>query len=91
MSFAPGSTRLIGSVVKVEGTMSAKSVSVSGTTALAITVNYVFTYAIEPPGSRPTGCGFSRTSTAASNSRGGTIWATGSSRWISTIIGHAGG
>jgi hypothetical protein len=50
MSFAPGSTELIGSVVKVQGTMSAKSVSDSGTTALAITVNYLFTYAIEPPG-----------------------------------------
>ena len=50
VSFAPGSTRLIGSVVKVQGTMSAKSVSDSGTTALAITVNYLFTYAIEPPG-----------------------------------------
>jgi hypothetical protein len=50
MSFAPGSAQLVGSVVKVQGTMSAKSVSDSGTTALAVTVNYVFTYAIEPPG-----------------------------------------
>jgi hypothetical protein len=50
MSFAPGSAQLVGSVVKVQGTMSAKSVSESGTTALSITVNYVFTYAIEPPG-----------------------------------------
>ena len=49
-SFAPGSAKLIGGVIKVRGTMSAKSVSVSDTTALAITVNYVFAYAIEAPG-----------------------------------------
>jgi hypothetical protein len=49
-SFAPGSAKLIGSVIKVRGTMSAKSVYVSDTTALAITVNYVFAYAIESPG-----------------------------------------
>src|SRR5271170_699221 len=49
-SFAPGSAKLIGSVIKVRGTMSATSVSVSDTTALAITVNYVFVYAIERPG-----------------------------------------
>jgi hypothetical protein len=48
-SFAPGSTELIGSVIKVRGTMSAKSVRVTNTTALIITVNYVFAYAIEPP------------------------------------------
>jgi hypothetical protein len=48
-SFAPGSTELIGSVIKVRGTMSAKSVPVTNTTALLITVNYVFAYAIEPP------------------------------------------
>jgi hypothetical protein len=49
-SFAPGSAKLIGSVIKVRGTMSATSVSVSDTTALAVTVNYVFVYAIERPG-----------------------------------------
>ena len=49
-SFAPGSAKLIGSVIKVRGTMSAKSVYVSDTTALAITVNYLFVYAIERPG-----------------------------------------
>jgi hypothetical protein len=48
-SFAPGSTELVGSVIKVRGTMSAKSVPVRNTTALVITVNYVFAYAIEPP------------------------------------------
>ena len=50
MSFAPGSTELIGSVIKVEGTMSAKSVSYEGTTALAVIVNYLVAYPIEPPG-----------------------------------------
>jgi hypothetical protein len=48
-SFAPGSTELIGSVIKVRGTMSAKSARVTNTTELVITVNYVFAYAIEPP------------------------------------------
>jgi hypothetical protein len=48
-SFAPGSAELIG-VVKVQGSMSAKSVVFSGTTALAINVNYLFAYAVEPPG-----------------------------------------
>ena len=50
MSFAPGSTELVGSAIKVEGAMSAKSVSYEGTTALAVTVNYLTAYAIEPPG-----------------------------------------
>jgi hypothetical protein len=50
VSFAPGSTELIGSVIKVQGTMSAKSVSYEGTTALAVIVNYLVAYAIEPPG-----------------------------------------
>ena len=48
-SFAPGGTELVGSVIKVRGTMSAKSAHVTNTTALVITVNYVFAYAIEPP------------------------------------------
>jgi hypothetical protein len=48
-SFEPGTAELIGNAIKVRGTMSAKSVSLSGMTALAITVNYLFDYAIEPP------------------------------------------
>ena len=48
-SFAPGSAELIG-VIKVQGSMSAKSVVFSGTTALAINVNYLFAYAVEPSG-----------------------------------------
>jgi hypothetical protein len=48
-SFAPGSTELIGNVIKVHGTMSARPVRESGGVALAIVVNYIFAYAIEPP------------------------------------------
>jgi len=48
-SFAPGSAELIG-VIKVQGSMSAKSVVFAGSTALAINVNYLFAYAVEQPG-----------------------------------------
>ena len=48
-SFAPGSAELIGNVIKVHGTMSARAVRQSGTVVLAIEVNYIFGYAIEPP------------------------------------------
>jgi hypothetical protein len=48
-SFAPGSTDLIGNVIKVHGTMSARAVTRSGTVILAIEVNYLFAYAVEPP------------------------------------------
>jgi hypothetical protein len=49
-SFAPGSADLIGSVIKVHGSMSAQAVHDSGTIALAINVDYVFAYPVEPPG-----------------------------------------
>ena len=49
-TFAPGSVKIIGDVIKVHGTMSARIAHESGTTALAIDVNYLFAYAIEPPG-----------------------------------------
>lgn len=54
-SFAPGSTTFVTDTVKVRGSMSASEAkeSPSGTTVLRITVNYLFTYAIEPPG-KPT-------------------------------------
>ena len=48
-SFAPGSAELIGNVIKVHGTMSARAVRESGTVVLTIEVNYIFGYAIEPP------------------------------------------
>jgi hypothetical protein len=50
VSFAPGTTQLIGSVIKVHGTMSAHAVTVSGSPQLDIDVNYIFVYPIEPPG-----------------------------------------
>ena len=49
-SFAPGTTRLIGSVIKVRGTMSARAATVHGNKALDIDVNYRFVYPVEPPG-----------------------------------------
>jgi hypothetical protein len=49
-SFAPDSADLIGSVIKAHGSMSAKAVHASGTTVLAISIEYTFAYPIEPPG-----------------------------------------
>jgi hypothetical protein len=48
-SFAPGSTELIGDVIKVHGTMSARAARGSGDAVLAVDVNYLFSYAVEPP------------------------------------------
>lgn len=48
-SFAPGTTQLIGSVIKVTGTMSARPGSANGRKALIIDVNYIFVYPVEPP------------------------------------------
>jgi hypothetical protein len=48
-SFAPGTTALIGTVIKVHGTMSARSAVDQGSTILDIDVNYRFVYAVEPP------------------------------------------
>jgi hypothetical protein len=48
-SFAPGTTTLIGTVIKVHGTMSARSATDQGQTVLEINVNYRFVYAVEPP------------------------------------------
>jgi hypothetical protein len=49
-SFAPGSTKLIGSVIKVHGTMSAGIGQVNGHEVLRIHLDYVFVYPVEPPG-----------------------------------------
>ena len=50
MSFAPGSTQLIGSVIKANGTMHAKAIKGSdGQDELDISVDYTFVYPIEPP------------------------------------------
>ena len=48
-SFAPGSAELIGTVIKVHGTMSARAVTESGTPVLAVSVDYLFTYAVQSP------------------------------------------
>jgi hypothetical protein len=48
-SFAPGSTQLIGSVIKVTGTMSARPGYANGRKALIVEVNYRFVYPVEPP------------------------------------------
>jgi hypothetical protein len=50
-SFARGSTQLIGSVIKVTGTMSARPGYAQGRKALVIEVNYDFVYPVEPPSS----------------------------------------
>jgi len=50
VSFAPGSTVLIGPVIKVHGTMSVRATTYSGYKALEIQVNYRFVYPVEPPG-----------------------------------------
>ena len=50
MSFAPGTVSFVTNVVKVHGSMSAGTGALSGRTALRIAVDYLFAYAIEPPG-----------------------------------------
>jgi hypothetical protein len=49
-SFAPGSTQFVTTDVKVHGTMSASVAKESGTEVLRITVDYLFVFAVEPPG-----------------------------------------
>jgi hypothetical protein len=50
MQFAPGTTKLIGSAIKVQGSMQAKATTDShGQPVLEVDVNYLFTYAVEPP------------------------------------------
>jgi hypothetical protein len=50
MSFAPGSTQLIGTVIKVDGTMSARATVDQRQKVLAVDVSYRFVYPVEPPG-----------------------------------------
>lgn len=50
VSFAPGTTKLIGSVIKVHGTMSAHATTDSyGARILKVDVNYLIAYPVEPP------------------------------------------
>jgi hypothetical protein len=50
VSFAPGSTELVGSVIKVHGTMSATPGRDRTLPVLQINVDYLFVYAAEAPG-----------------------------------------
>jgi hypothetical protein len=89
-SFAPGSTELIGNVIKVHGTMSARPVRESGGVALAIVVNYIFAYAIEPPNDsanwmRLLDHQYGSFDFAPWDDPGGAL-----EPWDRTIIGHAG-
>jgi hypothetical protein len=49
-SFAPGSARFIGTVIKVYGTMNARATVDQGRKVLAVEVDYRFVYPVEPPG-----------------------------------------
>lgn len=49
MAFTPGSTHLIGSVIKVHGTMSAQTSVSDDQKELDVHVDYLFTYPVEPP------------------------------------------
>lgn len=49
-SFAPGRVSFVTAVIKVHGTMSAGTATESGTVVLRIRFDYLFVYAVEPPG-----------------------------------------
>jgi hypothetical protein len=49
-SFAPGTTSFVTTTVKVNGTMSAGETVLFGRKALRVKVDYLFVYAVEPPG-----------------------------------------
>ncbi|HTU73214.1 MAG TPA: hypothetical protein VMG38_06815 [Trebonia sp.] len=48
-SFAPGTAALVGSVIKVHGTMTARATTDQGNPVLAVEVNYRIVYPVEPP------------------------------------------
>jgi hypothetical protein len=49
-SFFPGSAEFVGNVIKVHGVMTARTAKEAAGTVLAIQVNYIVGYAVEPPG-----------------------------------------
>lgn len=53
MAFPPGDAQLIGNVIKVHGTMQARSATKDGQSVLDVTTDYIFVYPVEPP-RRPT-------------------------------------
>lgn len=89
-SFAPGSAELIGNVIKAHGVMSAQTAREAGGVVLAINVNYLFAYAVEPPGNpgdwmRVIDHQYGTVAFAQWDDPGGPIEA-----WDQTIIGNAG-
>lgn len=48
-SFAPGTAELVGTVIKVRGTMRAVAITESGRPVLRVEVSYEFAYAVRPP------------------------------------------
>ena len=53
MAFPPGAAQLIGSVIKVHGTMRAQITAKDGQNELDVDTDYIFVYPVEPP-HRPT-------------------------------------
>ena len=53
-SFAPGTTQLVGNVIKVHGSMQAMAARVNSSGVLRIHANYLFVYAVEQPGNPAT-------------------------------------
>lgn len=89
-SFFPGSAEFIGNVIKVHGVMSAQTAHEAGGTVLAIQVNYIFDYAVEPPGNpgdwmRVLDHQYGSVEFARWDDPGGPLEA-----WDQTIIGNAG-
>jgi hypothetical protein len=89
-SFAPGSAELVGSVIKVHGVMSAQTARKAGGVVLAIQVNYVFAYVVEPPGNpsdwmRTLDHQYGSVDFAQWDDLGGPL-----EPWDQTIIGNAG-
>ena len=56
-SFAPGTTKLAGDVIKVHGQMTAATARDRGQTVLRIHTDYLFVYPVEPPGATATAAG----------------------------------
>lgn len=54
-SFAPGTTQLVGTVIKVHGSMSAGAARYAGRSALQIRADYVFVYPVSKPGDAASG------------------------------------
>ncbi len=49
MAFPPGAAQLIGSVIKVHGTMRARAATYGGQAVLDVDTDYIFVYPVEPP------------------------------------------